>query len=178
MYCGANDNVKKSFRQIAVMTGQEFANNNLRLVYGGAQVGLMGLLADSVLANNGQVIGVIPDFLSDLEITHTGVTELIRTKSMHERKVTMAERADAFVVLPGGLGTLEETFEILTWKQLGLHNKPIIILNTEGFWDHLIVLIEHLVNENFAREENLTLFTVVNTVDEILNVLNVANETA
>lgn len=116
--------------------------------------------------------------MSDLEITHTGVTELIRTKSMHERKVTMAERADAFVVLPGGLGTLEETFEILTWKQLGLHNKPIIILNTEGFWDHLIVLIEHLVNENFAREENLTLFTVVNTVDEILNVLNVANETA
>ena len=172
IYCGANDDVREGFRNIAVTVGHKFAEKELTLVYGGAQIGLMGLIADAVLERRGQVIGVIPHFLSELEIAHTSVTKLIRTETMHERKEIMAKHADAFLVLPGGLGTLEETLEILTWKQLGLHNKPIIIFNSEGFWDNLISLIQHLVDEKFAKEEHLKLFTVVNTIDELFTVIN------
>ena len=174
VYCGSSGNVRDSYRQSAIDFGHMLASTDRTLVYGGGRVGLMGLVADSTLEKGGKVLGVIPEFLDDLEVGHTGVSELITTPNMHDRKMIMAERSDAFVALPGGLGTLDETFEILTWKQLRLHDKPVIILNIDGYWDHLVELIHNQVNENFAKPENLQLFEVVNTVEEAFDALEKA----
>lgn len=171
VYCGSSDNVKESYRAAASELGRKLAERKIELVYGGGRVGLMGLTADGVVENGGKVYGVIPRFLDSLEVAHAGVTELVLTENMHERKMLMAERADGFIVLPGGLGTLDETFEILTWKQLRLHDKPIVILNIDGYWDALVELIHNQVKANFAKPSNLDLFMVVNTVDEALDAL-------
>ncbi|RED53606.1 TIGR00730 family Rossman fold protein [Aestuariispira insulae] len=171
VYCGSSSNVRESYRQCAIDFGRQLAESGRSLVYGGGKVGLMGLVADSTINNGGEVLGVIPEFLRDLEVGHGGVTELVITENMHERKMIMAERADAFVALPGGLGTLDETFEILTWKQLKLHDKPVIILNIDGYWDSLIELIHKQVAENFAKEANLELFQVVTSVEEAIEAL-------
>lgn len=141
------------------------------MVYGGGAVGLMGVVAQSVLDSGGQVTGIIPDFLDRAEVGKTDLTELIKTETMHDRKAIMAERSDGFVVLPGGLGTLDETFEILTWKQLQLHNKPIVLVNVEGYWDHFVHLVEHQVREGFVRERYLQFFRVVDTVEEVVPAL-------
>ncbi len=134
----------------------------------------MGLIADAVLDNGGEVTGVIPRFLEQLEVGHNGCTELIVTENMHDRKLKMASIADAFAVLPGGLGTLDKLFEILTWKQLGLHDKPIVIVDIDGFWRPLGAMIENQVNENYIRPEHRNLFETAASVTEILPIIEAA----
>lgn len=171
VYCGSSHGVRPSFDEAATRLGQQLAAAGIRLVYGGGAVGLMGVVAQSVLDSGGQVTGIIPDFLDRAEVGKTDLTELIKTETMHDRKAIMAERSDGFVVLPGGLGTLDETFEILTWKQLQLHNKPIVLVNVEGYWDHFVHLVEHQVREGFVRERYLQFFRVVDTVEEVVPAL-------
>ncbi len=172
VYCGASSKVRESYKEAAIELGRQFAHQGTKLVYGGGDVGIMGIVANSVMQNNGEVTGIIPHFLDKLEVGHTGLTELILTENMHERKNMMAEMSEAFVVLPGGLGTLEEFFEVATWKQLGLHDKPIVIFNVDGYWDHLIQLIDHQIEENFAKPANKDLFSVATNVEEVIQQLN------
>ena len=134
--------------------GRVLAERGLTLVYGGGRVGLMGAIADSVLRHGGRAIGIIPDFLVEREVEHRGLTELHVVKSMHERKLLMADLAEGFVAMPGGYGTLEELFEVLTWGQLGLHQKPVALLNVQGFYDHLLQALNHMVAEGLLRPEN------------------------
>ena len=138
------------------------------MVYGAAKIGVMGKVAQSALDKGGKVIGVIPEFLKLKEVVHLGLTELITNKNMHERKLTMQDISDGFITLPGGFGTLEELFEILTWSQLGLHQKPIGILNVNGFYDDLLQLLEHMVKRGFLKMENYDLLLVDTTVDGLL----------
>ncbi len=171
VYCGSSDKVNQSYKDCAIKLGRLMADKNIQLIYGGGQVGLMGLIADSVMANNGKVTGIIPYFLDELEVGKYDISKLIKTDNMHIRKMKMAELSDAFIVLPGGLGTLDETFEILTWKQLGLHNKPIVILNIDGFWDKLIDLIDHQIMEQFATVKNRDLFNIATKAEEAIDIL-------
>jgi uncharacterized protein (TIGR00730 family) len=171
VYCGSSSQVDPRYREAAVRLGTLLAEQRVTLVYGGGRVGLMGLLADACLQAGGAVVGVIPEFLRRAEVGHGAVTELLVVESMHERKQTMFQRADGFVILPGGLGTLDETFEILTWKQLKLHDKPMVVVDVAGYWQPLMALIEHVIQENFARPEMRGLFTVVEHVDQVLPTL-------
>ena len=168
VYCGSSSNVSPSYKEAAVVLGGAMAAAEIELVYGGGQVGIMGIIADAVLAGGGRVTGIIPEFLHEAEVGKSDVTELIRVDSMHVRKQIMAERSDGFVVLPGGFGTLDEFFEILTWRQLKLHSKPIVVADIDGYWGPLIGAIDHIVAEGFAREENRRLFEVVDTVEAVL----------
>jgi len=171
VYCGSSSNVRESHRSAARTLGSELASVGIRLIYGGGQIGLMGLIADAVLAGGGAVTGIIPKFLDQLEIGHTGCTELIVTENMHDRKLKMASIADAFVILPGGFGTLDETFEILTWKQLGLHDKPVVIADIDGYWTPLLTMMANQFDENYVRPEHRDLFRVAPDVDTILSIL-------
>lgn len=154
VYCGSSTGQGDGYRKAARALAQALVERGVGLVYGGASVGLMGAVADEVLARGGEAIGVIPQTLVDREIAHTGLSELHVVGSMHERKALMAERADGFIALPGGLGTLEETFEVLTWGQLGLHRKPIGLLDAEGYFSDLARFLDHSVAEGFTREEH------------------------
>ncbi|SET59607.1 LOG family protein [Hymenobacter actinosclerus] len=154
VYCGSATGTNPAYQRQAEEMGRLLAQRGLTLVYGGGRVGLMGVVADSVLAHGGQVVGVIPDFMMGKEIEHRGLTELHIVASMHERKLLMAERAEGFVAMPGGYGTLEELFEVLTWGQLGLHPKPIGVLNVEGYYDHLLRALDHMADEGLLRREN------------------------
>lgn len=176
VYCGAAANVAERYRASARRLGTLLAERGLELVYGGGRVGLMGLLADAALRAGGRVVGIIPTHLEALEVEHTALTELVVVDSMHTRKHRMFERADAFVVLPGGLGTLDETFEIITWKQLALHDKPIVLVDDGGYWTPLLALIDHLIAEGFTREQHRRLFRVVDTVDDVPTALALAPE--
>ncbi len=171
VYCAASDRGHESHRDAAVRFGEILANAGVRLVFGGGRIGLMGLMADAALKAGGEVVGIIPKFLDQVEVGHYACTELIVTANMHERKEKMAEMSDGFVILPGGLGTLDETFEILTWKQLQLHDKPIVVADVDGFWKPLVGLIDNLVAENYAHAENRALFSVVDTVEDVLPAL-------
>ena len=171
VYCGSSSNVRESHRDAARELGSALAQAGLRLVYGGGQVGLMGLIADAVLAAGGMVTGIIPKFFNRHEIGHNRCTELIVSDNMHDRKYQMAAIADAFVVLPGGFGTLDETFEILTWKQLGLHDKPIVIADIDGYWALLLALMANQFKENYVRPEHRELFRVARDVANILPIL-------
>lgn len=171
VYCGASDRGRESHRDAAIRLGAILAKAGVRLIFGGGRIGLMGMLADSALREGGEVVGIIPEFLDRIEVGHTACTRLIVTANMHERKEKMAELSDGFAILPGGLGTLDETFEILTWKQLQLHDKPIVVADVDGFWGPLVGLIDNLVAENYARAENRALFSVVDTVEEVLPTL-------
>lgn len=155
------------FRAAAERLGQLMAERGIRLVYGGGAIGLMGVLAKSVLDHGGEVTGVIPDFLMTLEVGDPGVTELIVVGSMHERKARMFDLSDGFVVLPGGLGTLDETIEMATWKQLQLHAKPIIAVNVDGYWDSLGTLLGAVVAGGFAHPAMPTLISTVDMVDDV-----------
>jgi len=148
--------------------GEILAEEHIRLIYGGGSVGVMGMLADAVSNGGGEVIGIIPKFLDQLEVSRRDCTELIVTDSMHSRKQRMAEMADGFVILPGGLGTLDELFEIMTWRQLGLHDKPIVVVNIDGYWASLTSLLDDIVEENYARPEHRDLLRIVETVDDVL----------
>jgi len=157
VYCGASSGHAPDHAAAARVLGTTLANQQITLVYGGGRVGLMGIVADAVMNAGGQVIGVIPQALMDTEVGHQHISELVVVKDMHERKALMAAYADAFIALPGGLGTLEELFETLTWAQLGFHEKPIGLLNVNGFYDGLVDFLAHQVREGFEREEHARL---------------------
>src|SRR5437660_3626844 len=164
VYCGSSGAVDRQYRDAAAELGACLAAAGIGLVYGGGRVGLMGLLADAALAGGGEVIGIIPSRLRDAELAHPRATEMVVVESMHERKRLMAEKADAFAVLPGGIGTLDELFEILSWKQLGLHDKPILLVDIAGYWSPLRALLDHIVVTGFAREQTRGLLQVVPNV--------------
>ena len=151
--------------------GQALAENGIRLVYGGGHVGLMGVIADATLAANGQVIGIIPRHLHDIEVGHEKLTELHVVDSMHARKEMMFQMCDAFAVLPGGLGTLDETFEMITWRQLRLHDKPILLVNHKKYWQPLLDLMDHMIDAGFVEAEAREFFTVVERLEEIIPTL-------
>lgn len=157
VYCGANFNGDPVLRKAIEDLAQAFADQQIRLIYGGGSVGVMGIIADEVLNRKGSVTGVIPRFLLDQEVGHKEVTELIVTENMHERKQKMADLADGFIILPGGFGTLEEFFEVLTWLQLGLHTKAIGVLNVNGFYDHLFAQMDVMVEHRLLKEKNRAL---------------------
>jgi uncharacterized protein (TIGR00730 family) len=168
VYCASGPGNNPAFVAAAKSFGRILAENGIRLIYGGGSVGLMGALAESVLDHGGAVTGVIPDFLVNREHMLVRVQERIITRDMHERKRTMFERADAFVALPGGIGTLEELVEQLTWAQLGRHKKPILLLNSERFWDPLCALLEHMQKLEFIRPGLSVKYLVTERVEEIL----------
>jgi len=168
VFCGSSEGNDSEIYQAAISLGKAFVENNITLVYGAAKIGIMGAVAKSVLEGNGTVVGIIPGFLKKKEVVHLGLTELITTKNMHERKMKMQELSDGFIALPGGFGTLEELFEIITWLQLGLHSKPIGLLNTNGFYDDLIKLIENMVKKKFVSSENYQLLIVDTQIDSLL----------
>jgi uncharacterized protein (TIGR00730 family) len=172
VYCGSSGAVEARYREAASELGARLAAAGIELVYGGGRVGLMGLLADAVLSAGGQAIGVIPRRLLDAEVAHRGVTELIVVDNMRDRKRLMAEKADAFAVLPGGIGTLDELFEILSWKQLGLHDKPILLVDIAGYWTPLHALLDHIVVTGFAREHTRGLLQVVPNVAALMAALS------
>lgn len=169
VYCGASEQADEVYKNAAIQLGRLIGQNNLGLVYGGGRLGLMGIIASAVLENGGKVVGYTTEHLDEREGAHHGLTELHIVDSMHTRKLKMSELADAFVILPGGFGTLDELFEIITWRQLNLHQKPIIILNINGYWEPLIFLMEQIIQHKFARPEHGELITVLNTVDDVLD---------
>ncbi len=169
VFCGSRVGVSPAYRQAAVAFGEGLAKAGMQLVYGGGRIGLMGALADGAISAGGTVIGVIPDFLQRWEVAHSGCTELIVTDTMHPRKRRMFELSDAFVVFPGGLGTFDETFEILTWRQLKLHDKPIFICDIDGSAAALLALIEDSIRDGFAPAEARDLYEPVSGVPALLD---------
>jgi uncharacterized protein (TIGR00730 family) len=168
VFCGSASGARPEYGESARALAGELARHGLGLVYGGGSVGIMGVLADASLAAGVEVIGVIPRPLASRELLHTGLTELHLVDSMHERKATMAALADAFIALPGGLGTLEELLEVLTWSQLGIHRKPTGILNVAGYWTALFQLLEHAAVERFIRREYLAFLVAADTPASLL----------
>jgi uncharacterized protein (TIGR00730 family) len=168
VFCGSSAGREPGYRHLAESLGRALAERGIGIVYGGASVGLMGMLADAALAAGGEVIGVIPQALIEREIGHRGLTELRIVESMHERKALMAELADGFVALPGGIGTLEELFEVWTWAQLGLHAKPCALLDTDGFYAPLIAFLDHQVKAGFVREAHRDMLLTAHSPEELL----------
>lgn len=172
VFCGSKHGHKQEYRHAAEELGRRFVARGWGLVYGGGSVGLMGVVADAVLAAGGEVVGVIPEKLATAELLHTGLTELHCVPGMHARKALMAERSDAFIALPGGYGTFEELFEIITWAQLGIHAKPIGLLNVAGFFDPLLALVEHTIAEGFIKAKQRRLLLVSSDIEDLLDQLN------
>jgi uncharacterized protein (TIGR00730 family) len=168
VFCGSSFGARPQYREAAEQLGTLLARRNIGLVYGGGCVGLMGALADAALAAGGEVIGVIPESLLRREVGHRGVSRLHVVETMHERKALMADLADAFIALPGGYGTLEEFFEIVTWSQLGIQRKPCGLLNVERYWSGLLGVLEHAVDEGFVRPENSELILLATTPEGML----------
>ncbi|NCI78168.1 TIGR00730 family Rossman fold protein [Acinetobacter tandoii] len=168
LYCGSRSGNRPIYQEKAIALATAIAEQGFGLVYGGASIGLMGQVADSVIAHGGQAVGVIPEFMLDYEIAHHQLTELHIVKTMHERKAMMAERASAFVALPGGLGTFEEILEVATWGQLNQHQKPMMLYNVNGFYDALIAQLDHAVQEGFLPAQHRAKLIVCNHADQIL----------
>jgi uncharacterized protein (TIGR00730 family) len=171
VFCGSSTGREPGYRRLAEALAGALAERGIGIVYGGARVGLMGALADAALAGGGEVIGVIPRALIDREIGHSGLTELRIVDSMHERKALMAELADGFVALPGGVGTLEELFEVWTWAQLGLHAKPCALLDADGFYGPLVTFLDHLVDAGFVRPAHRAMLLTAHSPEELLTAL-------
>jgi uncharacterized protein (TIGR00730 family) len=167
VFCASADGVNPIYRAAAEELGKALATRNIGLIYGGARVGLMQAVADSSLAHGGRVVGVIPEVLVDLEVAHQGLTELHVTSTMHTRKALMGQRSDAFVVLPGGYGTFEELFEVLAWQTLKLRAKPIVLLNTNSFYDGMLTFLDHCTREGMMSAKKREILLVANTIDEI-----------
>ncbi len=167
VFCASSDGLDTIIYEDAYNVGVFLAGKKIELIFGGSKLGLMGQVARGVLDNNGEVTGVIPDFLKTKEVVHTGLTNLITTRDMHQRKLKMHDLSDGFIALPGGFGTLEELFEILTWAQLGLHKKPIGILNSSGYYNDLLELIDKMVGKGLLKEENLNLLLVSETIEDL-----------
>lgn len=171
VYCGSSTVSDPRFDAPTLELGESLAKAGVRLVYGGGSPGLMGKVAMSCVRAGGEVIGIIPDGILKLESRCQDVTELHVVPSMHVRKQMMAEKSDAFVVMPGGLGTLDETFEILTWKYLGLHNKPVIIANIDGYWTPMLDLISSMAKSGFVRQEHLGTFVVADSIKDVMDII-------
>jgi uncharacterized protein (TIGR00730 family) len=172
VFCGSSLGNDPEIVSEAYLLGQTLAKQNITLVYGAAKIGIMGKVAQGVIDNSGDTIGVIPVFLKTKEIVHTELTELIITDNMHDRKILMYEKSDGFIIIPGGFGTMDEFFEITTWGQLGLHTKPIGILNTNGYYDALIVQCKMMVSRGFLKQENLDAVVVDSTINGLLDKMN------
>lgn len=173
IYCGSNKGVEPHFAEVARAVGEYLARSNIGVVYGGGKIGLMGEIADSVLRAGGQVFGVIPQKLRDVEVGHDGLTELFVVDSMHARKMMMAQLSDAFIALPGGFGTLEELFEATTWLQLGYHRKPVGLLNVDGYYDHLLAFLDHGAQQGFVRAEHRPLMLSAPDIVALLEMMAV-----
>ena len=171
VFCGSSPGARPEYVARAEQLGRLLAEREIELVYGGASVGLMGALADGALAAGGTVIGVIPTRLVELEVAHAGLTKLHMVETMHERKALMAELSDAVIALPGGAGTLDELFELMTWKQLGLHRKPIGLLDVAGYWQPLLVFLQHAVDERFVRAHHFETLLVSQDTASLLDLL-------
>ena len=171
LYCGSRFGNKPIYKETAIELARGIAEHGFGIVYGGASIGLMGQVADTVSEHGGDVVGVIPEFMLDYEIAHKQLTELHIVQSMHERKAMMAERASAFVALPGGFGTFEEILEIATWGQLNQHQKPMILYNVNGFYNNLIAQLDHAVEEGFIPPQHRAKLIVCNHVDQIYNAI-------
>ena len=171
VFCGSSSGDREVYPDSARRLGRLLAERELGLVYGGGHIGLMGVLADAVLGAGGEVIGVIPQALVNEELAHSGLTALHVVDTMHRRKALMADLSEAFVALPGGYGTLDELFEILTWSQLGIHAKPVGLLNVAGYFDPLLAWIGHAAGEGFIRSQHLALLNVASTPEEMLDLL-------
>jgi uncharacterized protein (TIGR00730 family) len=178
VFCGSRPGLRPGYVAAAHELGTVLARRGIGLVYGGAAVGTMGVLADAALAAGGEVLGVIPGSLFDKEIAHRGVSELFVVESMHARKARMAELADAFITLPGGSGTLDEFFEIFTWAQLGFHHKPCGLINLHGYYDHLLGFLDHAVNEGFLLPDHRALIQVRDTPAALIDALGGARTPA
>lgn len=172
VYCGSNTGSDEIFMTKAFQLGEALANNNIELVYGGAKVGLMGAVADGALAKEGKVIGVLPHFLAEKELQHKSLSEIILVDTMHERKAKMVHLADGFIALPGGCGTMDELFEVLTWGQLAIHNNPIGLLNVNGYYDSLIDFFNTSIKYGFTKEEYKNLLLVSDNIDCLLQQMN------
>lgn len=172
VFCGSSEGNDTQIILDAKLLGETLAKKNITLVYGAAKIGIMGVLAEATLSQKGTVIGVIPEFLKLKEVVHLGLSELITTKNMHERKLKMHELSDGFITLPGGFGTFEELFEIITWSQLGLHKKPIGLLNSNGFYNDLIKMLEHMVVKGFLKMESLELLLVEDNIERLIEKMN------
>ncbi|MCH8523766.1 MAG: TIGR00730 family Rossman fold protein [Balneolales bacterium] len=171
VYCGSSPGNDPIFSAEATKLGKLLAEHNIQLVYGGASIGVMGALANAVMKHGGKVTGIIPHGLFKREVAHQGITSLLVVDSMHERKALMAQMADALITLPGGFGTLEELFEMVTWNQIGIHNKPIYMLNTMGFYTPLLSFIEHTVKSGFIKDGQQQLISVTKTPEELMHLL-------
>lgn len=167
VFCASSNAVDEKYMSVADELGVLAAKNNWRIIYGGGHIGLMGRVADAALNEGGEVIGYIPEHMKTKEIAHESLTKLYVTENMHQRQKGMADHADGFIILPGGLGTLAEFFEILTWKQIRLHQKPIAIVNSDGYWDHLIKMMDQGIEESFIRQRDRALYDVFETVEPL-----------
>lgn len=172
VYSGSNLGTRPEYKRLAVQLGDVFIQQNIELVYGGSRIGLMGELANHILERGGSVTGVMPANLFPKELVHTKLSNLIEVNSMHERKQTMADLADGFIALPGGVGTYEELFEVLSWSQLGIHHKPIGLLNAEDFFEPLLSLIQHTILEGFMHNSNVKLLLVASEPAKLLNLMS------
>ena len=171
VFTGSSMGARPEYLNAAQALGKEIATRGLELVYGGAHVGLMGVLADTVLNGNGRVIGVIPDTLADREVAHHGISELHVVRTMHERKAMMAELADGVIALPGGIGTLEELFEAITWRALDIHDKPCGLLNIDNYYDLLLQFLQHTVDEKFLKSRYLDMLLIEEQPDKLIDLL-------
>ncbi len=175
VYCGAASDVDSIYKEVAKECGAALAMAGIRVVYGGGNVGLMGLVADSALKAGGEVIGIIPAHIEKREPQHLGLTELHVVESMHDRKAFMEKISDGFIILPGGLGTMDETFEILTWKVLGLHKKPIAVVNTNNYWEHFIKLVNDMVKKGFASDRDRGYFSIFDNIADSIDFIKNTN---
>ncbi len=169
VFCGSSFGFDEVYKDQANLLGQVLAKKGIRLVYGGAKVGLMGAVADGALSEGGEVIGVLPKFLLEKELAHEGLTELILVDSMHERKLKMNDLCEGVMALPGGFGTMEELFEMLTWAQLGLHEKPVALLNINGYYDSMNVLTKTMVDNGFLKDVNRDMLLVSDNIEDLLH---------
>lgn len=173
VFCGASNNVPQKYLDIGAEFGKMLAERDIRLVYGGGDCGVMGAVANATMKHGGKVTGVFPVSLRNIENEHQSLSEIIIVDTMHERKMNMFERTDAFIVFPGGFGTMDEMFEIITWKQLQIHDKPVVIFNYEGYWDPLIGLMKNIIEVGFAKPVTSTYYHVADELDQIMDILGV-----
>lgn len=170
-FCGAQNDVAAAHLEAGRVFGERLVQENFELVFGGGDCGMMGAVANAAMKSGGNVTGIFPHHLSSIEAAHEGITKTIVVGSMHERKKLMFDLSDLFVILPGGFGTMDEMFEILTWRQIGLHGKPVFIFNHLGYWNPLIDMIEHIINEGFARPVNRNFYQVSHSMDELFSMM-------
>ena len=171
VYCGSNPGVNPIYKETAVKLGLEMVKRGMKLIYGGGSLGLMGTIADTVMENGGEVVGIIPTFLDKMEVGHPNLTEIHVVNSMHERKALMEEMCDSIITLPGGYGSMDELFGILSWSQLGLHKKPVGLLNVNGFYEPLVAQLDLMVREGFLKQPNREIIQVSDSIEKVFKLM-------